>query len=140
VENRIVSLWNYGILVGRISGNSKTFGQFFRVWATEVLLHFTIINDVYFVILKKNSSKKQHITSFEQAISINQKIQRTTLAISFLYQSYQRWHRTRRKSCTIIYLSSQKYVIPKAKNFTCIGKYLIVNETYCWTYPTNNKK
>ena len=90
--------------------------------------------DSFFELEATNFSWKiQHITSFEQAISINQNIQRTTLAMAFLYRSFKRWHRTRRNS--YIYLFT-KYVVPKVKSFTCIGKYLIFNETYCSTYPT----
>jgi hypothetical protein len=37
---------------------------------------------------------------------------------------------------TLSFISSHKYVIPKVKSFTCIGKYLIFNETYCSSYPT----
>jgi hypothetical protein len=34
------------------------------------------------------------------------------------------------------FISSHKYVIPEIKSFSCIGKYLIFNKTYCSTYPT----
>ena len=122
--------------VGRTSDNSNTFWQFPRVGATQVLLCFRISHDVYFVILKKNTPRKYSILqAFKKAISIKQKIKRETLALAFLYESYELWHRMRRKSYTIIYLFT-KYVIPKAKSFTCIGKYLIFNETYCSTYPS----
>ena len=75
------------------------------------------------------------MTSFEQSISIKQKIQKETLVIAFLYHSYERRHKTRRKNYTI-FISSQKYALSKVKSFTCTGKYLVFYQTYCSTHPT----
>ena len=121
--------------MGRTSEKSNTFWQFLRVGAIDFLMYFKISHAVYFFILKKYSSNIRHITSFEQSISIKQKIQKETLVIAFLYHSYERRHKTRRKIHTI-FISSQKYALPKVKSFTCTGKYLVFYQTYCSTHPT----